>query len=297
MIKIKLFINQSDWKGLNFQSEKDAWKKIKKNNVTIAANIFYAEKDKIYPAYVSKHNSNRKKQLILLMILNGEGWHYFAVKKISLLLKGTMSKRKCDFYCLNCIHFFRATKKSESHKRVCENKDFCNIIMSSEDIKILPFNQYKKFDKATFIVYTDLERLLEKMDVKTILKKTFTTKVGEHTPLGLSMPTISSFRNIENKHGVCRGKDCMKKFFESERLYEKDCFVRNQTKSFTKSFVSNSDIILYHVLFIKNLWISKLSLVSIGLKSTEKKFTTPSNPVFVILLIAKSFETLPNHSA
>ena len=49
------------------------------------------------------------------------------------------------------------------------------------------------------------------MDVKTILKKTFTTKVGEHTPLGLSMPTISSFRNIENKHGVCRGKDCMKK--------------------------------------------------------------------------------------
>ena len=36
--------------------------------------------------------------------------------------------------------------------------------MSSEDIKILPFNQYKKFDKATFIVYTDLERLLEKID-------------------------------------------------------------------------------------------------------------------------------------
>ena len=27
---------------------------------------------KIYPAYVSKHNSNREKQVILLMILNGE---------------------------------------------------------------------------------------------------------------------------------------------------------------------------------------------------------------------------------
>ena len=29
------------------------------------------------------------------------------------------------------------------------------------------------------------------------------------------MSTISSFRSIENKHDVYRGKDCMKKFCES----------------------------------------------------------------------------------
>ena len=34
-----------------------------------------------YPAYVSEHNSDCKKQIILLMIPNGEGWHYLAVKK------------------------------------------------------------------------------------------------------------------------------------------------------------------------------------------------------------------------
>ena len=28
------------------------------------------------------------------------------------------------------------------------------------------------------------------------------------------MSTISSFRSIENKHGMYRGKDCMKKFCE-----------------------------------------------------------------------------------
>ena len=32
--------------------------------------------------------------------------------------------------------------------------------------------------------------------------------------------------------------------------------------------------------FIKYLSISKTSLVLIGLKSTEKKFTTPLNPAF-----------------
>ena len=43
-----------------------------KNNVTIALNVFYVKKEKIYPAYVSKHKSNCVKQVILLMVSNGE---------------------------------------------------------------------------------------------------------------------------------------------------------------------------------------------------------------------------------
>ena len=42
-------------------------------------------------------------------------------------------------------------------------------------------------------------------------------------------------------------------------------------------------------------WISKISLLSIGLKSSEKNFTLPFNPVFFILLTVKSFEILPKH--
>ena len=36
-------------------------------------------------AYISKHNSNREKQVILLMIPNGAKRHYLAVKKLSAL--------------------------------------------------------------------------------------------------------------------------------------------------------------------------------------------------------------------
>ena len=67
----------------NFPSEKDDQKKIEKNNVTIALNVLYAKKEKIYPAYVSKHNSNREKQVIFLMIRNEEKQHYIAVKQLS----------------------------------------------------------------------------------------------------------------------------------------------------------------------------------------------------------------------
>ena len=70
--KIKPFINKYNWEEINFPSEKDDWKNIEKNNVTIALNVLYAKKEKICPAYVSKYNSNREKQVILLMISNGE---------------------------------------------------------------------------------------------------------------------------------------------------------------------------------------------------------------------------------
>ena len=36
--------------------------------------------------------------------------------------------------------------------------------MSSEDTKILEFNQYQKSDKAPFIIYADLECYIEKIN-------------------------------------------------------------------------------------------------------------------------------------
>ena len=52
---------------------------------------------------VSKQNQKGEKQIILLMISYKEGWHYLAVKKLSTLLSGTMSKHEGDFYFLNCF--------------------------------------------------------------------------------------------------------------------------------------------------------------------------------------------------
>ena len=76
--------------------------------------------------------------------------------------------------------------------------------MPSEETKILKFSQYQKSDREPFI-YADLECIIDKIDGTT-------TKVSKHIPSGFSMSTISSFRNIENKHDVYRGKNCMKNF-------------------------------------------------------------------------------------
>ena len=143
------------------------------------------------------------------MILNGvgPGWHYNAVKKTISIIKRNKAKHHSDFYCRNCLHFFVTENKLESHKTLCKNKKFCNVIMPSEDTKILEFNQYPKSDKAPFIICTDFECIIEKIDgCKNNLENSSTTKVSEHIASAFSMSTISSFRNIENQHDVYRGK-------------------------------------------------------------------------------------------
>ena len=61
----------------------------------------------IYSAYILKYNLNHENQIILLMIPNGEGWHYLAVKELSALSRGVTSRNDGGFYCLNCLHSFR----------------------------------------------------------------------------------------------------------------------------------------------------------------------------------------------
>ena len=88
--KIKPFIDQYNWNDLDFPSTSKDWKKFELNNESIALNILYVpcNTGKIHLAYKLKHNLTREKQVILLMITDGEKWHYTAVTRLSGLLRG-----------------------------------------------------------------------------------------------------------------------------------------------------------------------------------------------------------------
>ena len=68
--------------------------------------------------------------------------------------------------------------KFELQKKVFGWKDFCNVIIPSEDTKILEFNQYQKSDKTPFID-----------GCKNHTQNSSTTKIREHIPSGFSMLT------------------------------------------------------------------------------------------------------------
>ena len=107
--KIKPFINNYKWNDINFPATKKDWNKFEVNNKNIALNILYVPYNtkKIEIAYKSKYNLIRDNQIILLMISNGENWHYLAVRSLPGLLRGISSNHDGDYYCLNCFHSYR----------------------------------------------------------------------------------------------------------------------------------------------------------------------------------------------
>ena len=116
--KIKPFINQYDWKDIEFPPTNKDWRKFELNN-EIALNILYVPHNtrKIQVAYKPKNNLTCDKQVILLMITDGEKWHYLTVKSLSGLLRRITSTHKEDFYCLNCFRSHRTRNKLEAHKK------------------------------------------------------------------------------------------------------------------------------------------------------------------------------------
>ena len=200
--KIKPFIEKYNWEDIDFPSTSKDWKKFVECNNEVALNILYVPYNtkKINIAYKSKNNLTQKRQIILLLISDGQNWHYLVVKNLSRLLRGITSSHKEDFYCLNCFHSYRTKSKLEEHKKICEKHDYCHVEIPTKDNNIIKYNHVEKSIKVPFIIYADLECLLEKMSTCINNRnESSTTKINKHTSSGYSIFTSCSFDESKNK--------------------------------------------------------------------------------------------------
>ena len=85
--------------------------------------------------------------------------------------------------------------------------------MFKENNKILKHNHGEKSVKVPFIIYADLESLLQKSNTcHNNPKKSSKTKLNTHTSSGYSLFTHCLFDTTNNKLDYYRGKNCMKNF-------------------------------------------------------------------------------------
>ena len=129
------------------------------------------------------------------------------------VFRGITCNNHGDFYCLNCFQSYTTENKLKKHKKVCENHDYCYVQMAEEYNKTLKYNEVQKSMKSPFIIYADLECLLEKMNTcHNNPEKLLTAKINKHTLSGYSLFTHCSFDAAKNKLDYYRGKNCMKNF-------------------------------------------------------------------------------------
>ena len=152
------------------------------------------------------------------MITDGEKWHYLTVKNLSGLLRGITSTHYDDFRCLNCFRSYRTKSKLELHKKIGENHDYCKVEMPTKGNNIIKYNHGEKSMKVPFVIYADLECLLEKMSTCiNNSNESSITKTNKHIPSGYSIFTSCSFDESKTKLNYYRGDDYMKKFCKDLR--------------------------------------------------------------------------------
>ena len=85
--------------------------------------------------------------------------------------------------------------------------------MPGKDNKILKYNHGEKSMKVPFVIYADIEPLLEKINTcHNNPEKSSITEINKHTPSGYLLFTHCSLDTTKNKLDYYRGKNCMKNF-------------------------------------------------------------------------------------
>ena len=115
---------------------------------------------------------------------DGEKWHYLCAIKLSALLRGISSNHNGDFYCMSCFKSFRTKSKLEIYKKICENHDYCYVQMPNNENIILEYKHSQKSQRAPFVIYSDLECLLQKTNDENNDQNKSTIKINNHILCG-----------------------------------------------------------------------------------------------------------------
>ena len=116
--------------------------------------------------------------------------------------------------------------------------------MPTKDNNTIKYNQGEKSIKLPFVVYADLECLLEKIiTCQNNPNESPTTEINKHTPSGYSLFTHCSFDKSKNKLNHYIGNDCMKKHATKIINYEKKKMIPLKQKK--KYIIMNKKFVIY----------------------------------------------------
>ena len=119
----------------------------------------------IYTVRRSKRNVKCKKQVNLLMIVDGEKKHYTTIKGISRHLSKLNGKtRRAYHYCMNCLNGFRTSSARDKHYDYCSGNGHVKVNMPSDEEKWIKFHEKQYQFMLAFILYADFESIGRPVD-------------------------------------------------------------------------------------------------------------------------------------
>ena len=203
--------------GIEYQVSLSDIKKFECLNSNISITVFgYNEKDKVYPLRISEY-SNRSCKIKLLLVEKGGISHYCLIEEFSRLVSSQVSKHKGkSFICDNCLKPFPKEESLNKHKEYCSTSE-CIKINMPEKGSILKFKNYCNSEKVPFIIYADMESLLNPIQsCEPNPQSSYTKKYQNHQPISYSYYIKCFDDNVFTREPrTYTGLDAMQKFVES----------------------------------------------------------------------------------
>ena len=176
--------------GITYPVDLKDIKRFEKQNPDISISVLgYSKDERIYPLRISeftksKKEDERKHNIVLLLIKNGDNSHYCYVKNLSGLLKTQINKRECKLYfCLNCLNGYDDPEKLEQHKEYCSEQESIKINMPPPD-SFIKFKNFLYSERAPFAVYADFESIVKPIyGCEPDPEKSYTKKYQKHEPV------------------------------------------------------------------------------------------------------------------
>ena len=187
---LKSKVETLNMEGITYPVDFKDIKRFEKQNPDISISVLgYSKDERVYPLRISEYTKSkkedeRKHNIVLLLIKNGDNSHYCYVKNLSALLTSQINKHKGKFYfCLNCLNGFDDPEKLDKHKEYCSEQESIKINMPPPNT-FLSFKNFLYSEKAPFAIYADFECIVKPIDsCKPDPEKSYTKKYQKHKPV------------------------------------------------------------------------------------------------------------------
>merc|ERR1712112_331706 len=165
----------------------------------LVINVYGCTEDgtQIWPRRISKRRD--KDAINLLMLENGDNYHYVLIKNLNRLLGKSKNVSNPKEFCPNCCYGFdkRYLKKGqmEEHMKECFTYGGTKSNMPEMGENTLEYTQYYKQQIAPFCIYADFESVMKKESEKKMIHE-----ISEYSLCVVSPyeePQIDSYRGAD----------------------------------------------------------------------------------------------------
>ncbi|XP_071580579.1 uncharacterized protein [Temnothorax nylanderi] len=182
-----------------------------------------ADHNAIVPLRLTDDKRDRHVNLLYLRdTLRGVNRGHFAwIKNLSRLVNSQLTVKRCATHvCDRCLHYFYTREKLAAHSVDCGRMNDCAIVLPNEDDKWLSFDNHDRKERLPFVVYADLECLLEQRERENAEGGARTKRYAyqRHVPFSLGYYLCCTYDDTVSTYRYRRGDDCVSWFVNELRV-------------------------------------------------------------------------------